>query len=217
MKSRAFPPPSFSFPDHQTAEFGALTNCMAYDGYAFLPEHATQLLKDHFSVHSLDGFGCANLHAASGAAGAVLHYLIHQLRRPCEHLRPPRVRENADYVLIDAASQRNLDLVESRSGKQHTLLGVLDRTATPMGARLLRDWILHPLRDLATLTARQEIIAAFLASPSCSPNAASPSKASATSSAPPPASPKTPATPATSSPSPSPSPTSPPSRRTSLH
>ncbi len=158
-------PSELLIPDHQTAEFGAITNCMAYDGYAFLPEHATQLLKDHFIVHSLDGFGCASLHAASGAAGAVLHYLIHALHRPCGHLRPPRVRENSDFVLIDAASQRNLDLVESRSGKQHTLLGVLDRTATPMGARLLRDWILHPLRDLTTLTARQEIIAAFLAEP----------------------------------------------------
>jgi DNA mismatch repair protein MutS len=158
-------PSELLIPDHQTAEFGALTNCMAYEGYAFLPEHATQLLKDHFNVHSLDGFGCGNLYSASGAAGAVLHYLIHQLRRPCEHLHPPHVRESADHVLIDAASQRNLDLVESRSGKQHTLLAVLDRTATPMGARLLRDWILHPLRDLATLTARQEIIAAFLAEP----------------------------------------------------
>jgi len=158
-------PSELLIPDHQTAEFGSITNCMAYDGYAFLPEHATQLLKDHFSVHSLDGFGCTSLHAASGAAGAVLHYLIHALHRPCGHLRPPHLRENSDFVLIDAASQRNLDLVESRSGKQHTLLGVLDRTATPMGARLLRDWILHPLRDLTTLTARQNIIAAFLAEP----------------------------------------------------
>jgi DNA mismatch repair protein MutS len=158
-------PSELLIPDHQTAEFGALANCMIYEGYAFLPEHATTLLKDHFNVHSLDGFGCAKLHSASGAAGAILHYLIHQLRRPCDHLRTPRVRENAAHVLIDAASQRNLDLVDSRSGKQHTLLGVLDRSATPMGARLLRDWILHPLRDLATLTARQEIIAAFLAEP----------------------------------------------------
>ena len=158
-------PSELLIPDHQTAEFGNLTNGMAYEGYAFLPEHATQLLKEHFNVHSLDGFGCSALHSATGAAGAVLHYLIHSLRRPCEHLRPPSVRENTDYVLIDAASQRNLDLVESRSGKQHTLLGVLDRTATPMGARLLRDWILHPLRDLATLNHRQQVIAAFLAEP----------------------------------------------------
>jgi DNA mismatch repair protein MutS len=158
-------PSELLIPDHQTVEFGKLTNCLIYEGYTFLPEHANQLLKDHFNVHSLDGFGCANLHAASGAGGAVLHYLIHQLRRNCTHLHPPHVRESADHVLIDAASQRNLDLVDSRSGKSHTLLGVLDRTATPMGARLLRDWILHPLRDLTALTARQDLIASFLAEP----------------------------------------------------
>ncbi len=158
-------PSELLIPDHQAAEFGKLSNCLVYEGYTFLPEHASQLLKDHFSVHSLDGFGCSSLHAASGAGGAALHYLVHQLRRNCSHLRPPRVRESADHVLIDAASQRNLDLVDSRSGKAHTLLGVLDRTATPMGARLLRDWILHPLRDLSTLTARQDSIAAFLAEP----------------------------------------------------
>ena len=158
-------PSELLVPDHQTAELGGLLHSLAYEGYAFLPEHATQLLRDHFNVHSLDGFGCSQLPAASGAAGAVLHYLIHQLRRSCGHIHPPRVRASSAYVLIDAASQRNLDLVESRAGKAHTLLGVLDRTATPMGARLLRDWILHPLRDLATLTARQDLIAAFLAEP----------------------------------------------------
>lgn len=158
-------PSELLIPDHQTAEFGALAHGMAYEGYTFLPEHASQLLKDHFNVHSLDGFGCGHLHAASGAAGAVLHYLLHQLRRPCDHLRPPRVRASHDFVLIDAASQRNLDLVESRAGKSHTLLGVLDRTATPMGARLLRDWILHPLRDVEKLLERQDIIAALLAEP----------------------------------------------------
>ncbi|MEI7910864.1 MAG: DNA mismatch repair protein MutS [Verrucomicrobiota bacterium] len=158
-------PSELLVPDHQSAEFGKLRHSLAYEGYAFLPEHATQLLRDHFNVHSLDGFGCSQLHAASGAAGAVLHYLIHQLRRACGHLHPPQVRASADHVLIDAASQRNLDLVESRSGKAHTLLGVLDRCATPMGARLLRDWILHPLRDIATLTSRQDLIADFLAEP----------------------------------------------------
>ena len=158
-------PSELLIPDHQTADFPGLANSLPYDGYAFLPDHAAQLLRDHFGVHSLDGYGCAGLHAATGAAGAVLHYLVHQLRRPCDHLRSLRLRESACHVLIDAASQRNLDLVESRSGKSHTLLGVLDRTATPMGARLLRDWILHPLRDLDALTERQDRIAAFLAEP----------------------------------------------------
>jgi len=63
------------------------------------------------------------------------------------------------------ASQANLDLVESRTGKQHTLLGALDKTSTPMGARKLRDWILHPLRDLQPLLARQDLIAAFIEQP----------------------------------------------------
>lgn len=158
-------PSELLIPDHQSADFPIFVNSLPYDGYAFLPDHAGQLLRDHFNVHSLDGFGCAGLHAATGAAGAVLHYLVHQLRRNCDHLRSLRVRESASHVLIDAASQRNLDLVESRSGKPHTLLGALDNTATPMGARLLRDWILHPLRDLETLTARQDIIASFLREP----------------------------------------------------
>jgi len=158
-------PSELLIPDHQTEEFGQLAHCLIYEGYTFLPEHAAQLLKDHFNVHSLDGYGCANLNAACGAAGAVLHYLIHQLKRNCSHLHPPNVRHSADHVLIDSASQRNLDLVDSRAGKAHTLLGVLDRTATPMGARLLRDWILHPLRDLQALAARQDLIASFLTEP----------------------------------------------------
>ncbi len=158
-------PSELLVPDHQSGDFPDLANPLYYDGYIFQPEHAAQFLKDHYQVHSLDGFGLANRHAATGAAGAVMHYLVHQLRRPCDHIRTPAIRENTSFVLIDAASQRNLDLVESRSGKNHTLVGVLDRTATPMGARLLRDWILHPLTDLPTLTARQDVIAAFLDEP----------------------------------------------------
>jgi len=151
--------------DEQIALFGALPASQPYDGYAFLPDPARQMLCDHFSVHSLHGYGCADAHSAVAAAGAILHYLVHQLRRPCDHLRSLRMRENARHVLIDAASQRNLDLIDSRSGKKHTLLGALDRTKTPMGARLLRDWILHPLRDRDVLTARHDFIAALVAEP----------------------------------------------------
>ncbi len=151
--------------DEQIALFGALGASQPYDGYAFLPDPARQMLCEHFAVHSLDGYGCAEFHAAVAAAGAILHYLVHQLRRPCDHLRSLRVRENARHVLIDAASQRNLDLIDSRSGKKHTLLGALDRTKTPMGARLLRDWILHPLRDREALDKRHDFIAALLAEP----------------------------------------------------
>jgi DNA mismatch repair protein MutS len=159
-------PSEIIIPDHQISDFSENhPHALPYDGYTFLPEHAVDLLKSHFNVLSLDGFGCASLPAASAAAGAALHYLVTQLRRPCEHLNPPRLLENGKHVLIDQASQRNLDLIDSRSGPKHTLLHVLDRTQTPMGARLLRSWLLHPLREIETLTARQENIAALLAEP----------------------------------------------------
>jgi len=151
--------------DDQLEALGSIASCQAYDAYAFLYDTAKHTLTDHFNVNSLDGFGCANMDTAISAAGAILHYLSHQLRRSCDHLRKISIRESSNYVLIDAASQANLDLVESRTGKQHTLLGALDKTSTPMGARKLRDWILHPLRDLKPLLARQDLIAAFIAQP----------------------------------------------------
>ncbi len=149
--------------DEQLQDLGGLPHCLPYDGYTFLLDQAVHTLRDHFKVQSLDGFGCAEMHAALGAAGAVLHYLSCQLRRSCDHLRGLAVRQVGEQVAIDTASQQNLDLVESRSGRQHTLLGVLDRTATPMGARKLRDWILHPISDARTLKARHDLIESFLA------------------------------------------------------
>lgn len=151
--------------DDQTNHFGHLRGCLPYDGYAFLADQAETTLCDHFKVQSLRGFGCHEMTAAISAAGAILHYLSYQLRRSCDHLRQLSVRNDGDHVLIDASSQRNLDLVDSPTGRQHSLLGALDRTATPMGARKLRDWILHPLRDLNMLTARQDLIESFLGEP----------------------------------------------------
>ncbi len=136
-----------------------------YDGYAFLPGVARPALESHFRVHSLDGFGCAGLSAALGAAAAILHYLKHQLRRSTDHLRKLSLRATDKVVLIDAASRRNLDLVESRGGAANTLLGTLNGTSTPMGARKLRDWILHPVCDLDELRRRQDLIAGFLEEP----------------------------------------------------
>ncbi len=147
------------------AAFTPIHVTLYYDGYAFLPSTARPFLESHFRVHSLEGFGCAHLSAALGAAAAILHYLKHQLRRSTDHLRRITLRPTKNAVLIDAASRRNLDLVESRSGPRNTLLGTLDGTTTPMGARKLRDWILHPIHVLPELTRRQDIIAALLDEP----------------------------------------------------
>src|SRR5207245_148165 len=86
----------------------------------------------------------------------------HQLPRTIDHLSPLRCDAPSDYVLLDAATQTNLELVESRSARDTSLLAVLDRTVTPMGARKLRAWILQPLRDLAELECRQQMIADLL-------------------------------------------------------
>ncbi|MFP6875240.1 MAG: DNA mismatch repair protein MutS [Roseibacillus sp.] len=149
--------------DEQLQKLGGLVNNLPYDGYAFLLDQAVHTLRDHFKVQSLDGFGCAGMNSGLCAAGAILHYLTLQLRRSCDHLRGLAVRKIGEQVAIDTASQQNLDLVDSRSGRQHTLLGVLDRTATPMGARMLRDWILHPISDRESLEARHNLIESFLA------------------------------------------------------
>jgi DNA mismatch repair protein MutS len=102
---------------------------------------------------------------AVAAAGAIVHYLKHQLRRKIDHLSSLRCDAPSDYVLLDAATQNNLELVESRSARDTSLLAVLDRTVTPMGARKLRSWILQPLRDLTELGCRQQTIADLLQEP----------------------------------------------------
>ncbi len=146
------------------ADLGATT---PVDGYAFEPEHARFLLLEHFRVHSLEGFGFPeNASGAVGAAGAILHYLRNDLRRETGHIRMLRWFSTDRHVVLDAATQANLELVESRGGSRDTsLLAVLDQTATPMGGRCLREWILHPLKEPERIAARQDVIAALLAEP----------------------------------------------------
>ncbi|HEY5769022.1 MAG TPA: DNA mismatch repair protein MutS, partial [Terrimicrobium sp.] len=149
-------------PEQQRDFFGALGNANFLDGYIFEPLPAAELLREHFKVHSLNGFGCDDLPAAVGAAGALLHYLVRQMRRNASHLRRLQTYRSSEFLILDAATQAHLELVQSRAGKAMTLLGVLDRTVTPMGARLLRDWVLHPLRNADEIRVRQDAIARLL-------------------------------------------------------
>lgn len=151
--------------DEQQDDFHSLQATQYYDGYAFLPGAAKTTLESHFRVHSLAGFGCGGMSAAIGAAGAILHYLKYQLRRSTDHLRRMSLLPTENAVLLDAASRRNLDLTDALGGAKNTLLGTLDKTATPMGGRLLREWVLHPIGDLTELLRRQDIIAGFLKEP----------------------------------------------------
>src|SRR5437773_2903174 len=149
----------------QKQQISQIDHTFEYYSYAFLPEQAVFTLCEHFKVKSLDGFGCSQMPQAVAAAGAIVHYLKHQLRRKIEHLTSLRSDAPADYVLLDAATQANLELVESRNARDTSLLAVLDRTLTPMGGRKLRDWILQPLRNLVELQRRQQMIADLLQEP----------------------------------------------------
>ena len=139
-----------------------LTSHVKHEGFAFLYEHAFYALKDHFKVQSLDGYGCGSLPLAVCAAGALLHYLSQQLRRRVEHLTTLSTYHSAAGVELCRATQEHLEIVQSRGARNTSLLKALDRTVTPMGARCLREWMLHPSRDPGELVARQDVIECFL-------------------------------------------------------
>jgi DNA mismatch repair protein MutS len=149
----------------QKDQLGQIDHALEYDSYAFLPEQATFTLCEHFKTKSLDGFGCEEMSRAVAAAGAIVHYLKHQLRRNVDHLISLRCDSPAEHVMLDAATQKNLELVETRGTRNASLLAVLDRTITPMGGRMLRSWILQPLRDLDELERRQQMVADLLQEP----------------------------------------------------
>jgi DNA mismatch repair protein MutS len=160
-----FTPSEVLVPDSDE-ELLRIPRASAYDSYAFEQEHATYLLTEQFHVQSLDGFGCSEMPAAVGAAGAVIHYLKHQLRRQTSHIRSLGIFLSDEFVALDAATQQNLELIQSKGTVGDTsLLNALDRTVTPMGGRLLRQWLVKPLRAVKKIEQRQRLIQQFLDQP----------------------------------------------------
>ena len=137
------------------------------DDWTFQPDTARDFLIRHFHVLSLDGFGCTGLPVAVGAAGAALYYVTHQLRRSAAHVRRLSARDANDYLVLDDATVRNLELVSERSGGRNaapcSLLQVLDSTKTSMGGRLLRNWLLRPARRMSVILPRQEAVSELIA------------------------------------------------------
>lgn len=135
------------------------------EDWRFMSDQASDTLCYHFHVHSLEGYcGTDATPMWVNAAGALLHYVRHELRRPIDHVRTLNVRNQSAYLTLDECTCRNLDLLPTPGGRveQETLLGVLDGTCTPMGKRLLRAWIRSPLQDLPTIHARQAAIHTFI-------------------------------------------------------
>jgi len=131
------------------------------EGWEFDAALASQALADHFAVRSLEGFGISDRDVlAVGAAGALLRYVRELQPAGMPHLARPTVERPGGVMPLDEMTRRNLELVESMRGDDlsGTLLGVLDRTQTPMGARLLRQWILAPLTEVAPIDLRLDAV-----------------------------------------------------------
>jgi DNA mismatch repair protein MutS len=130
------------------------------DDRAFEAERARRELLAHFGVVTLEAFGCEGLPRATAAAGAVLRYVRETQKRDLTHVTGLTTRAARDALVVDSITRRNLELTESLvdGGRRGTLLDVLDHTRTPMGARLLREWILRPLVELERIQDRLDAV-----------------------------------------------------------
>ncbi len=117
-------------------------------------------LVDQFQTVSLEGFGCEHFNPGICAAGALLHYVRETQKQHVEHIRGMEAYSLDNYLIVDDISCRNLELISNiRTGsKKGTLLGIIDRTITAMGGRLLKRWIRYPLLDMSEIGARQDAV-----------------------------------------------------------
>lgn len=132
------------------------------DDWIFAPDHAIPLLENHFGVMSLEAYGLADRPAAAAAAGALLHYVRSTQRGMLTHVDRIGFYERQDYLVLDAVTVRNLELIEplfSGADAGVTLFRSLDATVTPMGKRLLRAWMLRPSIEVAEIEARLDAVA----------------------------------------------------------
>ena len=128
---------------------------------------ATHLLTEQFQTFDLSGFGCQDLPLAIQATGCLLNYVKDTQRVQLQHIQPLRIERHEESIILDAISRRNLELTINLQGeKNNTLMSILDKTATPMGSRLLNQWLHRPLQKIDILETRQLAIKQLLASQS---------------------------------------------------
>lgn len=141
----------------------------AREEWHFDPVHNAHLLQRHLGVHNLDGFGLKGKTAAITASGAILHYVHEELHLPIDHIQSLKAEAQEGYLQIDRTTQKHLELFSfsDPQSKHLSLIDILDETKTPMGGRLLKNWLARPLLDLNTIHNRQEGIAQLLAQEAC--------------------------------------------------
>jgi DNA mismatch repair protein MutS len=164
-----FSPREVLFPEKLKDGLGRLDTGIAktpMDDWLFDPDYAGRVLREQFGTATLDGFGLGEKSTAIAASGALIHYVRQTQKTTLEHITGLSYSELADYLMLDAATIRNLELLESSSGDtKDTLLGVINRTRTGMGARLLRSWLVRPSIDIPEIESRLDAVAELAASP----------------------------------------------------
>ncbi len=142
----------------------AVPTITIFDSWVFQASEAQAVLKKHFKVNSLEPYDAHNKSLGATAAGAALAYVQSLYSSPLNHISSLRYYSLSQYMQLDEISRRNLELLRSLrySSRHGSLISVIDTTMTPMGSRLLQQWLLHPLLSLEQINARQDMIASFL-------------------------------------------------------
>jgi DNA mismatch repair protein MutS len=138
--------------------FGDKMLLTTFDDWVFAPDFTYELLTKHFQTNSLKGFGVENLPLGTIAAGAALHYLYETQHHKIQHINKLNRIEEEHYVWLDRFTARNLELTHSPNENAVTLLHILDHTQTPMGSRMLRKWLVLPLKEKVMIEERLGIV-----------------------------------------------------------
>ncbi|MBO7302249.1 MAG: DNA mismatch repair protein MutS, partial [Bacteroidaceae bacterium] len=145
--------------------FGSKYLVFELDDWVFTEEFANEKLTTHFETKNLKGFGISHLRSGVVAAGAVLHYLNVTLHTQISHIRNISRIEEERYVRLDKFTIRNLELLGSMHDGGSSLLSVIDRTSTAMGARLLKRWMVFPLKDKKPIEDRLDVVEYYFREP----------------------------------------------------
>ena len=137
------------------------------EDHLFERRQAEETLKEEFKVIDLSGFGFAEVGEAVLAAAALLRYVHETQKVSLTHLSPPRFYHLTQFMVVDETTKRNLELLRNNldGSTKGSLLSVLDKTLTPMGGRLLKQWLLYPLREKAAIEARLQAVAYLVEDP----------------------------------------------------
>lgn len=136
-----------------------------FDDWVFTPDFANELLLKQFGTTSLKGFGVEQLEAGIVAAGAALYYLSETQHDRTKHICKITRIEEDKYVWIDKFTARNLELIYSANDNAKTLVDIIDKTTTPMGARQLKRWIMLPLKEISLIENRLNIVDFIIINP----------------------------------------------------